>query len=110
MAKEGDLKIYWIPQVPMQAFEMPVQSIDEAALLLWTLGAYDLFQLEHNVKPDFCNAGGLVIYKDGDWEDWYNEGEHPEYCMDSEIETIDDVIELHRANGRFNLVGLRVKE
>jgi hypothetical protein len=41
------------------------------------LADYDLFQLEHRVKPDYCNAGGLNVYtgdiiNDGDdgWEGW----------------------------------------
>jgi hypothetical protein len=76
MPKVGDLKIYWIPQVPMKAFEYPVTSVSEAKHMLDMLARYDIFQYEHNVKPDFCNAGGLMIYeqtKDGlDWCEWYN--------------------------------------
>lgn len=68
--KEGDLKVWWIPQVPMDAFEVPVKSTDEAAFLLNTLANYDIFQYENNVKPDYCNAGGLVVFEDGDWCDW----------------------------------------
>lgn len=72
-ANEGDLRVWWIPQVPMKAFHVPVKSIDEAKLVLDTLTRYDLFQLENNIKPDFCNAGGLVVFEDGDWCDWYDE-------------------------------------
>lgn len=45
-----------------------------------TLAAYDIFQFENRVKPDFCNAGGLRRWcddSDGEgapgWEDWYDE-------------------------------------
>jgi hypothetical protein len=46
-------------------------------LLLSTLAQYDLFQLENNIKPDFCNAGGLVVAEDCgeglEWCDWYDD-------------------------------------
>jgi len=71
--KEGALKVWWIPQVPMKAFEVPVRSLEEASLILDTLAAYDLFQLDNKVKPDFANVGGLSIYQDGEWSDWYDE-------------------------------------
>jgi hypothetical protein len=70
--KEGDLQIWWIPQVPMESFNMPVASIEEATLLLKTLARYDLFQYENNVKPDYCNMGGLSIFENGEWTDWYH--------------------------------------
>lgn len=80
--KHGDLRIWWIPQVPMKAFNMPVKNLVEARLLLDTLAYYDLFQLENNVKPDYSNAGGLSVYDDiseHDWIDW----------LDQEGKTID---------------------
>jgi hypothetical protein len=69
------LRVWWIPQVPMEAFRVPVKSIDEAKLLLDTLAKYDIFQYEHNVKPDFANAGGLEMYdeENGEWCEWYND-------------------------------------
>lgn len=70
MATAGDLKIWWIPQVPMKAFEVSVPELNTASLLLDTLAKYDLFQFEKGVKPDYCNAGGLLVFEDGDWCDW----------------------------------------
>ena len=35
------------------------------------LAAYDMFQLQNNIKPNFCNTGGLQMLVDGEWEDWY---------------------------------------
>ena len=69
--KPGDLRVWWVPQVPMQPFTYPVQSVREAKLLLSALAKYDIFQLENHVKPDFCNAGGLSVFEDGGWADWY---------------------------------------
>ena len=73
--KNGDLKVWWIPQVPMGSFDYPVKSIREAKLLLSVLADYYLFQFYHKVKPDFSNAGGLQVYdeKEKDWIEWENE-------------------------------------
>ncbi len=69
--KVGDLRVWWIPQVPMKSFDVPVNNLVEAKLILNTLADYDLFQL------DYANAGGLQIYSDVngdgtefDWWDW----------------------------------------
>jgi len=70
MDKEGDLKVWWIPQVPMKAFEAPVKNIGEAKLLLRVLAEYDLFQYKNKVKPDYSNAGGLMVFENGDWVEW----------------------------------------
>jgi len=70
---EGDLRIYWIPQIPMKAFLYPVETLIEAKHFLSAFAYYDLFQFEHNIKPDFANTGGLQIFEDGEWVDWYDE-------------------------------------
>lgn len=73
--KQGDLRIWWVPQVPMKPFRVNVPDIKTAKLMLDALAAYDLFQLEHKVKPDFCNAGGLECFSqdgDGEWCEWYD--------------------------------------
>ena len=74
MPQENDLKVWWIPQVPMKPFEVSVKTIEEGKLIMDTLAYYDLFQYENRIKPDYCNAGGLLIFEDGEWSDWY----HPE--------------------------------
>lgn len=79
---EQQLKVWWIPQVPGKSFEVPVASIDEAKLLLRTLARYDQFQLDHDIKGDYCNAGGLQVFEDGDWFDW----------EDDEGRSIDDLM------------------
>lgn len=68
-----DMRVWWIPQVPMEPFYVPVKSLEDGALILDTLARYDLFQYEKNVKPDYCNTGGLQIFEDGEWCDWYDE-------------------------------------
>ena len=67
---EGDLQVWWIPQVPMPLFTVPVATPSEAKKLLAVLADYDKFQFENRVKPDYCNAGGLNVFEDGEWCDW----------------------------------------
>ena len=77
---DGDLKVWWIPQVPMKPFEIPVKSVSVAAKTLTVLADYDLLQYDNNIKPDYCNAGGLDVFEDGEWSTWY----HPETGEDIE--------------------------
>lgn len=68
------LKVWWIPQVPMSnRFEVFVSSVEEGVKFLDTLAAYDAFQLENKIKPDYCNVGGLMMFEDGEWVDWCDE-------------------------------------
>lgn len=68
------LRVWWIPQVPMKdAFHVPVGSPEEAIKIIETLANYDLFQLKHNIKPDYTNVGGLDVFEDGEWVEWYDE-------------------------------------
>lgn len=68
--KDGDLRVWWIPQVPMKAFHVPVKTVNEAKLLLRTLADYDLFQYENRIKPDYCNTGGLEVFEAEGWMEW----------------------------------------
>lgn len=77
---EQKLQVWWIPQVPGKSFNIPVDTLKEAHLLLETLAEYDNFQLENNIKPDYSNAGGLQVWdEDSDvdgtpgWIDWSDE-------------------------------------
>lgn len=74
------LQVWWIPQVPGKSFYVPVNSLEEANLLLDTLATYDLFQLKHRIKSDFSNAGGLLMWDENSdgmntpgWVDWMDE-------------------------------------
>ena len=69
-AQEGDLRVWWIPQMPMEAFYVPVESLAQAKWLLSVLADYDAFQFENCIKPDYCNAGGLQVREDGSWLEW----------------------------------------
>ena len=89
---EGDLRVWWIPQVPMEPFYYPVKNTDEAVLVLKSFAQYDLFQCEHNVKPDYSNVGGLEIYDldtngegEAGWIEWCNDdGDDIDEVIDTE--------------------------
>lgn len=71
---DTQLKVWWIPQIPGARFEVPVATVAEGVKLMDVLAKYDAFQFEHRIKPDYCNAGGLMmIDSDGEWGDWYDE-------------------------------------
>lgn len=92
------LRVWWIPQVgSSNRFYIPVKSVEEGKKVMDLLAAYDMFQLQNNIKPDFCNVGGLQMFVDGEWEDWYLETEDDyfddvdEYCKKCErSEEIDN--------------------
>ena len=48
------------------------ETTREAKHFLSAFAYYDLFQFEHNVKPDFSNIGGLEVFEDGE-RIWYDE-------------------------------------
>ena len=72
--KVGDLRVWHIPQVPGEPFIVPVSSVDEGVQMMDVLAAYDLFQYENRIKPDYANMSGLDRYED-DGEggfDWFD--------------------------------------
>lgn len=98
------LKIYWIPQVPMKSFDIPVRNLREGKLLLDVLADYDAFQFENNIKPDYSNTGGLmVLADDGEWEDWYDDnGDSVETLTDEQIDFYDLQQEVEDAKENAN--------
>jgi hypothetical protein len=102
--KTQRLQVWWIPQVPGVPFYIPVKNVKEARLILNVLAAYDFFQLNHKIKPDFANAGGLRIWDDVEkgWVDW---------CDEKTGNDIDEImstspLEIARANGKENIASL----
>lgn len=71
--EEGDLEIWWFPQVGGKSFHWSVPDLVTASVMLDALASYDSFQFAEGVKGDYCNAGGLNVFRDGEWEDWYDE-------------------------------------
>ena len=89
MANNVKMRVWWVTQIPMDAFYVPVSSVEEAKKVMDLLAYYDLWQLNNNVKPDFCNAGGLQVWDEEakEWYDWDMETEDDyfdnvdEYCQ-----------------------------
>lgn len=88
---EKKLRVWWIPQVGISTpFYIPVESPEEGKKVIDLLSAYDCFQYNQNIKPDYCNTGGLQMLdeEEGEWVDWiydeddgyYEEDELDEYC------------------------------
>ena len=67
MDKEGDIRIWHIPQIPMKAFYVNVKDMEHAKHLLAVLADYDQFQLDNNIKPDYANVSGIERFEDGEW-------------------------------------------
>jgi hypothetical protein len=69
----AEIQVWWIPQIPMKAFEFSVPSLEEGIRACEMLAQYDLFQYENKVKPDYANAGGIrwrhPEITDGEWWD-----------------------------------------
>lgn len=64
---EGSIRVWYIPQVPMEAFEVDVPDFATAQLVLNVLGKFSYFEYAHRVKPDYADAGGIHRYEnDGD--------------------------------------------
>lgn len=66
----GDLRVWWIPQIPGKPFTVRVKDPEEGMRILEVLASYDMFQLHHRIKPDFSNVGDLQQWDGEDWMDW----------------------------------------
>ena len=79
---EKKMRVWWCPQIGHGlSFYVPVKTVEEAKRLMDTLAAYDQFQFENNIKPDFCNTGGLQVWdeEEQDWIDWEYEDDGDYY-------------------------------
>lgn len=68
------LRVTHMPQVGTRcpAFHIPVTSVAEAKLVMDTIAAYDLFQLQHHIKPDFASCSCLEVWnpETQEWDGW----------------------------------------
>lgn len=79
---KATMRVWHIPQVPMEPFNVPVSSVDDAIRIINILADYDLFQFENNIKPDYRNMCGLEVLEGDEWVEWESE----------DFMTIDDVM------------------
>lgn len=69
--KKDTLRIWWIPQIPMDnCFYINVKDFVEARKLLGVLANYDDYQFKNNIKPDYSNVGGLQFFDGEEWLEW----------------------------------------
>ena len=57
------------------------------------LSAYDQFQFENRIKPDFCNTGFVVVFDEElqEWVGWEYDGDAGYYDdVDEYIEEVSD--------------------
>jgi phosphodiesterase/alkaline phosphatase D-like protein len=97
--KRGQLKVWWIPQVGMEkTFEVEVATVQEGVKLMDVLADYDQFQLDNRIKPDYANVGGIVMWDDESWVDWYDEdtGEDDPRAYVEAADKIDDPVIVER--------------
>jgi len=72
-----DLRVWWIPQIPLskddEPFYVNVGSPKEGKMVLDALSTYDVYQYNHNIKPDYTNTGGLEELNENEiWNEWEN--------------------------------------
>lgn len=94
------MRVWWMPQVGANAtFYIPVNSIEEARKYMDILAAYDEFQYEKRIKPDFSNTGGVQVWDDEeqDWMDWHGDDNGDYY------DEVDDYIDTLNNSEEFNL-------
>jgi hypothetical protein len=68
---EENLRVWWIPQLPMgNTFRVAVKDIEQALLIFQTLAWYDHFQLVNKIKGNYTHMGGLEVLEAGNWVEW----------------------------------------
>lgn len=61
-------KAWYIPQVPMKAFEAERGTAEEAQAALDLITDFSIFEFDNKVKPDYSDAGGVVVWDEYEQE------------------------------------------
>lgn len=78
MSNVGDLRVWYIPQVPMKPYEVDVPRrsstndstyLEQAAFVLEAIVGLSIFEFENRVKPDYSDAVGISCFDGEEWED-----------------------------------------
>jgi hypothetical protein len=64
-------KAWYIPQVPMKAFEVYAETADEAQAALDLITDFSIFEFDNHIKPDYSDAGGVEEWDEADQE-WFD--------------------------------------
>lgn len=77
--KNQAMRVWWMPQVGIdcESFYVPVESVEEAKKIMDVLAYYDCYQMNNDIKGDYCNTGGVEVWDSeaNEWTDWYYEDE-----------------------------------
>jgi hypothetical protein len=70
--KNGQLKVWWIEKDDIsEYFEMPVENICEAMLVIKTLTNYAKYQFKNGVRNNILRgAAGLMVFENDMWVEW----------------------------------------
>lgn len=73
---EGDLEMWFIPDIPGKEFRWKVESGAEAEKLVEVLAAYNRYLHRRGLMDDYeADASGVEIFEDGEWTEFYLAGE-----------------------------------
>lgn len=65
MAEQKErFKVWYIPQIPMPAFEREYDDFETAKAVLNALIGLSIFEFEHRVKPDYADVAGISRWED----------------------------------------------
>ena len=97
--EEGLIAVWWISRVPCDEVRYWFVGSKRGNLIraLTILVQLEIADLHNPHVTD--NAGGMIVYEDGEWSDWY----HPHTCEDT-----DEYLERnrYRVNKRLGIKGV----
>lgn len=68
-------KMWYIPQMPMKAFEFKTDTSAEALAALDLITDFSIFEYDNNVKPDYCDMSGISQWDETEQE-WFDYDEY----------------------------------
>ena len=72
--ENGDLRVWYIPQVPSNnPFYVFVSSPEMAGKVISLLISFSDHEHQNHIKLSYTDASGLEVYEDGAWSEWYSE-------------------------------------
>ena len=73
---EGDLQVWYVPQVPGKAYTVEVVRrdgstdaayLESAVAILNAIVGLSIFEFMNKIKPDYSDAAGIDRMEDGEW-------------------------------------------
>lgn len=71
MATNQKYRVWYVPQIPMEAFFYETDDLGTAQTVLDALAGFASFEYDNNLKPDYADAGGIELYdEEYGWEEY----------------------------------------